>query len=271
MNMRAHFVTASLLAVAGTISAQWFDYPTKGIPRTPDGKANLTAPAPKTADGRPDLSGVWLGDQWSPAGRRPNPPGAGRGGGGRGGGTPEMLPWAQKVFDERRTSSLKDDPEARCMPQGVPKASTLPYPFEIVNAGNKTLILFEMYSLRRQIFTDGRELPKDAKDYAQPSWMGYSVGKWEGDDFVVTTAGVNDQVWNVDMAGHPHSDALRITERYHRVDFGHMDVQVTIDDPKTYASQWNMPVMRYTLLPDTDLFEFVCEKNIDPQHMVGKQ
>jgi hypothetical protein len=268
MNMRAHFVTAALFALSGTLSAQWFDYPTKGIPRLPNGKANLDAPAPKTPDGKPDLSGVWLGDQWSPAGRRPNPPGAGRGG--RGGGAPEMLPWAQKVFDERRATSLRDDPEARCMPQGVPKASTLPYPFEIVNASNKTLILFEMYSLRRQIFTDGRELPKDPKDYAQPSWMGYSIGRWDGDEFVVATAGINDQVWNIDLAGHPHSDALRITERYHRVDFGHMDVNVTIDDPKTYASQWNMPVMRYTLLPDTDLFEFVCEKNIDPQHMVGK-
>jgi hypothetical protein len=265
--MRTHLPAAALLtlALSAPVSAQWFDYPTKGIPRTPDGKANLTAPAPKTADGKPDLSGVWLGDQWSPAGRRPNPPG-GRGGGGRG-GTPEMLPWAQKVFDERRATSLRDDPEARCMPQGVPKASTLPYPFEIVNANGKTLILFEMYSLRRQIFTDGRELPKE---YAQPSWMGYSVGKWEADEFVVTTAGVNDQVWNIDLAGHPHSDALRITERYRRIDFGHMDVQVIIDDSKTYISPWNMAVMRYTLLPDTDLFEFVCEKNIDPQHMGAK-
>jgi hypothetical protein len=263
MKMRLQLVTVALLALSASASAQWFDYPTKGIPRNPDGKANMTAPVPKTADGKPDLAGVWLGDQWSPAGRRPNPPG----GGGRGGGAPEMLPWAQKVFDERRATSLRDDPEARCMPQGVPKASTLPYPFEIVNANNKTLILFEMYSLRRQIFTDGRELPKE---YAQPSWMGYSVGKWEGDDFVVTTAGINDQVWNIDLAGHPHSDALRITERYHRVDFGHMDVQVAIDDLKTYAKPWNMPVMRYTLLPDTDLFEFVCEKNIDPQHMGAK-
>jgi hypothetical protein len=254
-----------LIAFIAPVSAQWFDYPSKGIPRTPDGKANLTAPAPKTADGKPDLSGVWLGDQWSPVGRRPNPPGAGRGV-----GAPEMLPWAQKVFDERRANSLRDDPEARCMPQGVPKASTLPYPFEIVNANNKTLILFEMYSLRRQIFTDGRELPTDLKDYAQPSWMGYSVGKWEGDEFVVHTAGVNDKVWNIDLAGHPHSDALKITERYRRVDFGHMDVQVTIDDSKTYSKPWVMPIMRYTLLPDTDLFEFVCEKNIDPEHMVGK-
>jgi hypothetical protein len=267
--MRSQLTAAALtlLALSAPVPAQWFDYPTKGIPRTPDGKANLNAPAPKTPDGKPDLSGVWLGDQWSPAGRRPNPPGGGRGGGGRGGGAPELLPWAQKVFEERRANSLRDDPEARCMPQGVPKASTLPYPFEIVNAGNKTLILFEMYSLRRQIFTDGRELPKE---YAQPSWMGYSIGKWDGDEFVVTTAGVNDQVWNIDLAGHPHSDALRITERFRRVDFGHMDVQVTIDDSKTYVSPWNMPMMRYTLLPDTDLFEFVCEQNIDPQHMVGK-
>jgi hypothetical protein len=268
--MRIHLPAAllTLFALSAPAGAQWFDYPTKGIPRTPDGKANLTAPAPKTADGKPDLSGIWLGDQWAPAGRRADPPGGGRGGGGRGGGAPEMLPWAQKVFNERRETSLRDDPEARCMPQGVPKAGTLPYPFEIVNASNKTLILFEMYSLRRQIFTDGRELPKE---YAQPSWMGYSVGKWEGDEFVVTTAGVNDQVWNIDLAGHPHSDALRITERYRRVDFGHMDVRVTIDDSKTYTKQWNMPVMRYTLLPDTDLFEFVCEKNVDPQHMVGNK
>jgi hypothetical protein len=241
--------------------AQWLDYPTKGIPRTPDGKPNLTAPTPKLPDGKPDLSGLWLGDQWAPAGRRPNPPGATRS------SPPEMLPWAQKVFDERRASQIKDDPEARCMPQGVPKATTLPYPVEIVNTPAKMVMLYEMYSLRREIFTDGRELPKE---FISPSWMGYSVGKWDGDEFVVTTAGFNDLVWNIDLAGHPHSDVLRVTERFRRVDFGHMDIQVTIDDPKTYTKPWIMPVMRYTLLPDTDLLEFVCEKNVDPQHMVGK-
>jgi hypothetical protein len=129
-------------------------------------------------------------------------------------------------------------------------------------------MLYEMYSLRREIFSDGRELPKE---FISPSWMGYSVGKWEGDEFVVTTAGINDQVWNIDLAGHPHSDALKVTERFRRVDFGHMDIQVTIDDSKTYTKLWVMPVMRYTLLPDTDLLEFVCEKNIDPQHMVGNK
>lgn len=261
--MRSHrriFTAAALGAFIVSLPAagQWLDYPTKGIPRTPDGKPNLTAPVPHTPDGKPDLSGIWLGDQWSPAGHRPllreKPEIA------------PMLPWAQKIFDERRVTNLKDDPESRCMPQGVPKASTLPYPFEIVNAPTKLVMLYEMYSLRREIFTDGRELPKD---FQSPSWMGYSVGKWEGDDFVATTAGFNDKVWNIDLAGHPHSDVLRVTERFHRVDFGHMDILVTIDDPKTYTKTWSFPTMRYTLLPDTDLLEFVCEKNVDPQHMVG--
>jgi hypothetical protein len=246
----------------GAAQAQWLDYPTKGIPRTADGKANLSAPAPKLPDGKPDLGGLWLGDQWGPPGRRPTPPGETRP------MPPEMLPWAQKVFDERRASSIKDDPEARCMPQGVPKATTLPYPVEIINAPGKLVMLYEMYSLRREIFTDGRELPKE---FISPSWMGYSVGKWEGDEFVVTTGGFNDQVWNIDLAGHPHSDVLRVTERFRRVDFGHMDIRVTIDDPKTWTKAWVMPVMRYTFLPDTDLLEFVCEKNIDPQHMVGNK
>lgn len=242
-------------------AAQWLDYPHKGIPRTPDGKPNLIAPASRTADGKPDLSGVWLGDQWQPAGRReiarpatrPEPP--------------SMLPWAEKLYEERRANLGKDDPESRCMPQGIPKASTLPYPFEILNAPGKTVILYEMYSLRRQIFTDGRELPKEI---LEPSWMGYSVGKWEGDEFVVDTAGFNDKVWNIDTNGHPHSADMHVMERFHRVDFGHMDVQVTINDPKTYTKPWIMPTMRYTLLPDTDLLEFICEKNEDPQHMVGK-
>jgi hypothetical protein len=246
-----------LLALTVPVSAQWFDYPTKGIPRTPDGKANLSAPAPKTADGKPDLSGVWLGDQWSPPGRRTNPPGAGRGG-----GAPEMLPWAKKVFDERRASSLRDDPEARCMPQGVPKAATLPYPFEIVNAGNKTLILFEMYSLRRQIFTDGRELPKDPN----PTWFGYSVGKWEGDDWVVNTIGIKESTW-MDNAGRPHSDALHLIERFQRHDFGHMDILLTIDDPKAYTKPWTVTI-KERLIVDTELIEEIClEGEKDLQHL----
>jgi len=251
----------ALLWLPAASQAQWFDWKHPGVPRTADGKPNLTAPAPKQADGKPDLAGVWVGDQWNPAGRRPNPPAAARP------EAPAMQPWADKVFAERRANNGKDNPEARCMPQGIPYASTLPYPFEIIDAPGKTLMLYEMYSLRRQIFTDGRTL---AQEFPSPSWMGYSVGKWEGDEFVVETAGFNDLVWNIDLAGHPHSTDERVVERFHRIDYGHMDVQVTIDDPKAYTKPWAMPVMRYTLLPDTDLLEFVCEKNIDPQHMVGK-
>jgi hypothetical protein len=242
-------------------SAQWLDIQKKGVPRNADGKPNVAAPVPRTSDGKPDLSGVWLGDQWNPPGRRPNPPAAGK---------PEpvpMQPWAEKVFAERRANNGKDNPEARCMPQGIPYASTLPYPFEMINAPGKTVVLYEMFSLRREIFTDGRQLPAE---FQSPSWMGYSVGKWDNDDFVVETAGFNNEVWNIDLAGHPHSEAEHVTERYHRIDYGHMDVQVTITDPKAYTRPWTLPTMRYTMLPDTDLLEFVCEKNVDPQHMVGK-
>ena len=261
MNKRLLSVAGLVCWMSAPAPAQWFTYPKQGTPRTADGKPNLAAPAPKTADGKPDLAGIWLGDQWNPAGRRPAPERTARP------EPPAMQPWAEKVFAERRANLGKDNPEARCMPQGVPYASTLPYPFEIVNASGKTLMLYEMYSLRRQIFTDGRELPND---YPSPAWMGYSVGKWEGDEFVVDTAGFNDLVWNVDLAGHPHSPDIHVIERFHRIDFGHMDVQVTINDPKTYTKPWVMPIMRYTLLPDTDLLEFVCEKNLDPEHMVGK-
>ncbi len=247
--------------LAAPAAAQWFTYPKKEVPRTRDGKPDLAAPAPRTADGKPDLAGVWLGDQWNPAGRRPAPQTATRP------EAPPMSPAAEKIFAERRANLGKDNPEARCMPQGIPYASTLPYPFEIVNAPGKTLVLYEMYSLRRQIFTDGRELPKE---YASPSWMGYSVGKWEGEEFVVDTSGFNDLVWNIDAAGHPHSPEMHVVERFHRIDFGHMDVNVTILDPKTYTKPWAMPTMRYTLLADTDLLEFVCEKNLDPEHMIGK-
>jgi hypothetical protein len=248
--------------MATTMSAQWLKYPKKGVPRNPNGTVNLTAPAPKQADGRPDLSGVWLGDNWRPAGARPPSPG------GRAVQTAKMLPGAQKEYDYRMETHMKDDPKVRCLPNGVPHANTEPYPFEIIHTPEKTLILYEMYSLRRSIFTDGRQLPADLKEFT-PTWMGYSVGQWEGDEFVVHTAGFNNKVWPIDMGGHPSSDALQVWERFKRVDFGHMDLVVTIDDPKTYESKWTQN-LRYTLLPDTDLLEFECEVNPAPLHMVGK-
>jgi hypothetical protein len=255
--------TAAALTLLTALSApaQWFDYPKKGVPRNADGAVNMTAPAPKQADGKPDLSGVWLGDQWSPKGRRPNPPN-------RNPQIGKMLPAAQKEFDRRRETNMKDDPKVRCMPNGVPHANLEPYPFEIIHTPDKTLILYEMYYLRRQIFTDGRKLPANSQEFT-PTWMGYSVGNWEGDEFVVQTTGFNNKVWPIDMNAHPASDALKVTERFKRVDFGHMDLTITIDDSKTYEAPWTQNV-RYTLLPDTDLLEFVCEVNTSAEHMVGK-
>jgi hypothetical protein len=258
------FVIAILSVIFGTSGAacaQWIHWEKKGVPRLPNGKVDMTAPAPKQADGHPDLSGVWLGDNWGPAGARPNPPA-------RNVKTSKMTPEGQRIFDARMENHMLEDPKVRCMPNGVPHANTEPYPFEILHTPEKTLILYEMYLVRRQIFTDGRALPKNVQDFT-PTWMGYSVGRWEGDEFVVDTTGFNDRVWPIDMGGHPSSDSLFVTERFKRVDFGHMDLNVTIDDPRDYESKWTQPY-RYTLLPDTDLIEFVCENNPSPQHMVGK-
>jgi hypothetical protein len=249
-----------LFLLSALASAQWFNYPKKNAPRNADGKVNLTAPAPKQADGKPDLSGVWLGDNWSPAGRRPALPG------GRGVATSKMLPAAQAEFERRTKSNMIDDPKVRCMPNGVPHANVEPYPFEIIHTPDKTIILYEMYLLRRLVFTDGRKLPDDPQEFT-PTWMGYSVGRWEGDEFVVDTTGFNKKVWPISMGAHPSSDALRVQERFRRVDFGHMDLNITINDPKTYEAPWNQS-LRYTLLPDTDLLEFVCEVNPAPEHMV---
>jgi hypothetical protein len=244
-----------LVASIGPIGAQWLDFPSKGIPRTKDGKPNLTAPAPRTADGKIDLTGMWVADNSRHLGNlavdlKEVP----------------FQPWAEKLFNERRANMGRDDPEARCMPQGVPKVNTLPYPYKVFNTPNAVVILYEMYYLYRQIFTDGRDLPKE---YVNPSWMGNSIGKWDDDDFVVTTSGFNDKMW-MDTAGHPHTDALVVTERFQRKDFGHMEVHVTIDDPKAYTKPWNA-VIKQHLVADSELLEFVCEKNMDVEHLVGKQ
>ena len=247
-------VTAAILIsiLCGPLSAQWIHYPVPGIPRTADGKPNLSAPAPKAADGHPDLSGVW-----SP-GTRPLQVIA-----------PEasipFQPWSRNLSQERADGARgKDDPAAYCIP-GMPKLLVLPYPYKIVQIPGTMLMLYEGFTTFRQVFMDGRALPKDP----QPSWLGYSVGKWDGDTFVVDTVGVNARTW-LDNAGRPHSDAMHLTERYHRRDFGHLEMQLTIDDPKAYTKPWTVNE-NASLLPDTDLLEYVCtENNLDIEHLVGK-
>ena len=233
---------ATILSVMSvSLLAQWPKHPSPGIPRTPDGKPNLSAPSPRSADGKPDLNGVWVvrnGNFYLTWDLKPE----------------DMQPWAAALYKQREADFRRDTDGIACLPPG-PKAAigVGPFPIKIIQNPGLTVILHEYDTIFRQIFTDGRALPEDVN----PTWMGYSVGRWEGDTFVVTTAGFNDRS-TIDLAGHPHTEALRTTERFHRRDIGHLDVQITFDDPKAYKRPWTLP-MEFGLVPDEDLMEYVCE------------
>ena len=239
---------------AMSAGAQWPNHPAPGLPRTAAGKPDLAAPAPRTADGKPDLSGVW----------------AVRNGNAlfyiTGSLQPEDIrPWAAAIYKQREDDYRKDTDGIACLPPG-PKAGigVGNTPMKIVQTPNLTVVLYEYHTIFRQIFTDGRGLPEDPN----PTWMGYSIGHWEGDTLVVTTAGYNDKT-SLDLAGHPHTESLRLTERYHRRDTGHLDLQVTFEDPKAYTKPWTVPV-EFDLMPDGDLIEYICENERDRPHLVGK-
>src|SRR5436190_7994802 len=249
--MTRAIVTLCVLLTATPLAAQWLKHPTPGIPRTADGKPNQTAPAPRTADGKPDVSGIWqidgLGYAFNIIGDK----------------GPAMLPWAQTLYKQRADNYWKDDTDVKCLPPG-PRAGLFSQNLlKIVETPGLTLILYES-APTRQIFTDGRELPRDPN----PAWMGYSVGHWEGDTLIVESAGFNDRTW-LDRVGHPHSEKLRVTERFRRVDFGHMQFQITYDDPETLTKPLSLSLaMNYAA--DTDMLENVCnEGNIDRIHLVG--
>ena len=235
------------------LSAQWPGYKTPGIPRTRDGKVNLSAPVPKAADGKPDLSGIWSTHD----GKYLNNLAADL-------ADVPFQPWAAAVFKQRQEENGKGRPSERCLPHGVTDFDALPLPRKIVQMPGTIVILFETYNQYRQIFTDGRPLPKDP----QPTWLGYSSGKWEGDTLVVETGGFNDVTW-LDDGGHPHTGALHLTERFRRRDFGHIDLVITVDDPKAYTKPWNAN-LQLDLLADTELIEFICENEKDFTHLVGK-
>jgi len=248
-------VALGAMAAALAMAGQWLNTPTPNVPRTADGKLDPNAPSPKTADGRPDLSGVWmpnsrpLQDVSVGVANREVP----------------YQPWSEQLTKERANGARgKDDPAAYCVP-GMPKLVVLPYPYKIFQMPGVTVILYEGFTTFRQIFTDGRPLPKDP----QPSWMGYSVGKWDGDTFVVDTIGINERTW-MDNAGRPHSDALHTIERYRRRSFGTMEVTMTIDDPKAYTRPWTIDISPSRLVLDQDLLEYICtENNRDIPHLFG--
>jgi len=252
MGIPSRMIRLSLVfsALSTTVGAQWLNYPAAGIPRLADGKPNLAAPAPKASDGRPDLSGVWTPSGKIAADLKPE----------------DVLPLAEALAKQHQENLGKDDPSSvHCLPFG-PRFNFDPptNPLKIVQTPTLIIILSEDLTYR-QIFLDGRELPADPN----PDFMGYSVGHWEDDTLVVTTAGYNDRTW-LDYAGNPHTESLRTIERFHRKDFGHVEITETFDDPKTYTRPWTVKVTG-ELIPDSDLLEYVCnENNKDIPHLVGK-
>jgi hypothetical protein len=174
-------------------------------------------------------------------------------------------PWAEKVYQQRRETFGKDDPEGLCMPPGVPRTETTPYPFRIVQTPDRLFIIYEGGAhVWREVFLDGRAHDKDVEQ----TWLGDSLGRWEGDTLVIDIVGFNDKSW-LDAAGHPHTDALHVVQRYRRIDLGHMEIQHTIDDPKAYMKPWT--VTTRPVLLKGELMEYICqENNKDIQHLVGK-
>jgi hypothetical protein len=247
--------TALVIAFSALpLQGQWLNYPTAGIPRTKDGKPNLAAPAPKLADGTPDLSGIWMepGLKYliNVAADLKEVP---------------FQPWAEAEYKRRVETLGKDDPNNFCLPSGYPEKDAVTSPWKIVQTPGLVIILYESRTIFRQIFTDGRKLPVDPN----PNWQGYSIGHWDGDTLVVETAGSNGKAW-MDTNGHPVTDALKLTERFHRRDMGHLDLEITIDDPKAYTKPWTVKQVA-NLQPDTELLEYICEENNrDVGHFVGK-
>jgi hypothetical protein len=244
------------VAVSVPVATQYLKYRDPRTPRLPDGKPNLSAPTPRTTDGKPDLGGLWNavdGRFLTNIAKRA-------------GITVPFQPWAQDVFNERQTTEGRDRPAGRCLPHSIPDAMLVPnYPWKIVQTPGLVVILFENFTQYRQVFTDGRDFPTER----HPTWFGYSIGKWDGDTFVVDTIGFNDKSW-LDDGGHPHTEALHTTERFRRIDFGHMEVEFTIDDVRAYTKPWTVTVP-FALLPDTDIIENICENEKDVVHIFGKQ
>jgi hypothetical protein len=286
-------VASAMALSAPRLLAQWPAFPNGPVPKTADGKPDLAAPAPRAADGKPDLSGVWetapcptcappVIDGLSPApppaqGRGSAGASAGQGGRGRGpvrnvfanvgASTPEgeapYQPWAADLVKQRMADNSKDNPDAHCLPMGVMQLDAHPFPKKIIQTPKEVLLIYEGSGTTvREVFMDGRALPKDR----DPWWNGYSVGHWEGDTLVVETSGFMDDGW-LDIRGSPLTSAGRLTERIRRLNYGYLEIAVTIDDPKAYTKPFTA-VVYSRLMPAAQLTEFVCIDK-DAGHYVG--
>jgi len=266
---RAILLVAFSLAISTNASAQWLKYPTAGVPRTVDGRPDLKAPAPRASDGKPDLSGIWDTEHNRPC----PPPGCfdmevGQEFVDIGWSLKDGLPyrpWAAEAKQTRSKDNGKDDPVTRCLPGGVVKSHTSAFLRKIVQTPGLILILREAETSFRQIFTDGRPLPT----IEQPTFNGYSVGRWEGDTLVVQTTGFKDGLW-LDRSGSPMTDAAKMTERFRRVKYGKLEIEITVDDPKAYTAPWTVK-LNHSILLDTDLLDYTCLENEKSlAHIVGR-
>ena len=265
MKHRDSLLLAASLALTSSLGAQWLNYPTAGLPRRADGKPNLSAPAPKTADGKPDLSGLWRAANRLACngvtlicGDLPISPQFMN----MGAGLPEPLPYRQWALDRIKNKGVIDDPYGNCITPGGPRMHLLPTMKKVIQTPSLLVILDEYNATYRQIFTDGRPLPNDP----QPSYSGYSSGKWEGDTLVVRTIGYRDDLW-LDGAGSPLTEQGKVTEKFHRPNYGTLEIEITVDDPKGYTKPWTVNV-KQDLAPDTDLLDANClENEKDVQHM----
>jgi hypothetical protein len=257
-------IFSAVIVLALPLAAQWLHYPTPGIPRTADGKPDLSAPTPRTADGKPDLSGVWAMQRSLPC--QPMgcvPPEFGNIAVSLKDGLP-FQPWARELARSRQESLRMDDPISHCIPPGIVELQTISFK-KIVQTPGLLLILHENDANYRQIFTDGRPQLQGP----QPTFNGYSTGKWEGDTLVVETSGFRDGIW-LDVSGHPITDAAKVTERFRRVNYGRLEIDLTVDDPKAYTKPWTVKLVQL-LQADTDLMDNTClENEKDMKHMVGK-
>ena len=255
LRVLALVVIILLAATAGT-SGQWFRFSTPKLPRLSDGTLNVDAATPRLPDGRIDLSGLWLKQT---AGRTVLRPADG-----------SALPFTdvgRKLYEQRRESNQMDLPSSRCLSNGIPLQLWIAVPFKILNAApDLTVMLFEEFNHYRQIFTDGRQL---IQGMDAPSWFGYSVGRWEGQSFVVTSHGFREESW-LDLEGLPHSERLQLTERYLRPSFGKMTLQVTFDDPVMFTKTWTAAPIELRFVADTELMDRICENERDRAHLVGK-
>ena len=268
--MRAIAVAAVVAFVfSASVDGQWLNYPTAGVPRLPDGRPNLTAPGPRSADGHPDLSGLWDPD---PTGGSPSSfsavitiPAEFEDIATRLKGGLPYRQWALELRKAREADHGKDSPDGLCLPLSILQLHSHPFPRRIMQQPGIIAILYEKDIDYRQIFTDGRPLPKDP----QPSYFGYSSGKWEGDALVVDTIGFREGLW-ADGTGNPLTESAKVTERFRRPSFGTLEIQITVDDPKAYTAPWTITLNQRIKL-DTELLEYVCLENERSRgHLVGK-